>query len=177
MSKDRVYTPGANVPLIWDAGMTIFRDHVFKSPIKEHIIDAILTQIEIERDDHTINRSAVKSCVDVFLQLHIGDGSETVYKNVLEPEILEASKKYYFAEGERLVSACDAPEFLRRVRRPISKYMHAIHFWILRKGRRALQCRGFTCTQLPFITDSSASTTNTRGCAPISSPQRRFIDA
>lgn len=96
--------------------MTIFRERVFKSPIKEHIIDAILTQIEIEREEHSINRSAVRSCVDVFLQLHTGEGAETVYKRDLEPEILAASRKYYTDEGEKLITTCDAPEFLRRVR-------------------------------------------------------------
>lgn len=95
--------------------MTIFREHMFRSPIKEHIVEAILSQIEIEREDYTINRSAVKSCVDVFLQLHAGDGIETVYKRDLEPEFLAASRKYYSAEGEKLITTCDASEFLRRV--------------------------------------------------------------
>ncbi|KAI5989644.1 Cullin [Pisolithus orientalis] len=113
---DRAYTKANNVPEIWDAGLDIFLKHIIRPPIQDHILSAIVTLIQIERDGYVISRSAVKECVDVFLQLHSGQQeNETVYKRDVEPAVLLASEKFYKAEAERLLATCDAPEFLRRV--------------------------------------------------------------
>lgn len=41
----------------------------------------------------------------------------TVYRKELEPSILRETEAYYKAEGERLVTSCNAAEYLRRVSR------------------------------------------------------------
>ncbi|KAI6119499.1 Cullin [Pisolithus croceorrhizus] len=113
---DRVYTKANNVPEIWDAGLDIFLKHIIRPPIQDHILSAIVTLIQIERDGYVISRSAVKECVDVLLQLHLGQpDQETVYKRDVEPAVLRESEKFYKTEAQRLLATCDAPEFLRRV--------------------------------------------------------------
>lgn len=109
-----MHTKAANVPETWEAGLNLFLKHIIRPPIQEHIITAILNQVEFERDGYTINRSAVKGCVRVLLGLQAPDGT-TVYKRDLEPPVLTASRIYYEREGRRLVETCDAPEFLQRV--------------------------------------------------------------
>ena len=94
----------------------LFFKHIIRPPIKDHVINAILSQIEFERDGHDINRSAVKGCVTVLLSLDVEQGGVSVYQQELEPAILRDSTSYYTREGERLVETCDAPEFFRRVR-------------------------------------------------------------
>ena len=113
-SKDRVYTKTDKVPEIWDAGLNLFIMHIIRPPIQDHLVKAILRQIQFERDGYGINRSPVKECVDVFLNLHVGD-TVTVYQRDLEPAILRESEVFYKAEGEKLLEFCDAPEFLSRV--------------------------------------------------------------
>ncbi len=110
-----MYTKAAEVPETWETGLTLFLEHIFRPPIKDHVITAILTQVEFEREGYTINRSAVKGCVDVFLTLRSSAGGPTVYKEDLEPVILKKSRSFYEAEGKRLLASCDAPEYLRRV--------------------------------------------------------------
>lgn len=116
--QDRVYTNNNNYPVIWDAGLELFVRHIMRAPIKDHVISAILTLIKTERDGYPINRSSVKGCVDVFLQLSVSDGNEvlSIYKHDIEPAVLKESEAFYKAEGERLLETCDAPEYLRRVR-------------------------------------------------------------
>jgi cullin 3 len=97
-------------------GLHLFFKHIIRPPIKDHVINAILSQIEFERDGHDINRSAVKGCVTVLLSLDVEQGGVSVYQQELEPAILRDSTSYYAREGERLVETCDAPEFFRRVR-------------------------------------------------------------
>ncbi|KZP23744.1 Cullin-domain-containing protein [Athelia psychrophila] len=113
---DRVYTKAADVPEIWDAGVKLFCKNIIDPPISDHVFSAILSQIKIERDGYVINRSAMKECVDVLLQLASSDDDKTsIYRQDLEPEILRESEAFYQAEGERLLETCDAPEYLRRV--------------------------------------------------------------
>ena len=116
-TQDRVYTKTADVPEIWDAGLILFVKHIIKSPIEDHVISAILTLIQTERDGFTINRSSVKGCVDVFLQLQDTSSREpvSIYRRDIEPAVLKESEVFYKKEGERLLETCDAPEFLRRV--------------------------------------------------------------
>ncbi|THH18864.1 hypothetical protein EUX98_g8886 [Antrodiella citrinella] len=111
---DRVYTKSANVPEIWDKGLLLFLKHIILPPIDGHITSAILNQIQTERDGFVINRSAVKGCVDVLLQLSEPEGP-SVYKQELEPALLKESEAFYRDEGEKLLETCSASEYLRRV--------------------------------------------------------------
>ncbi|KAG9315306.1 Cullin [Chiua virens] len=111
---DRVYTKSNEVPEIWDAGLDLFLKCIIRPPIQDHVVSAVLTLIQIERDGYVISRSAVKEGVDVLLQLIVDQDGKTVYKRDLEPAILSASETFYKAEAQRLVSTCDAPEYLRR---------------------------------------------------------------
>lgn len=103
------------MPEIWDAGLLSFIEHIVRAPIREHIISAVLNQIQTERDGYVINRSAVKGCVDVLLQLYDERADVSVYKRDLEPVILRESEAFYQNEGEHLLETCDVPEYLRRV--------------------------------------------------------------
>ncbi|KAH9945167.1 Cullin-domain-containing protein, partial [Epithele typhae] len=114
---DRVYTKNAEVPETWEAGLNAFIKHIIKNPIEDHVISAILTLIQIERDGYTVDRSSVKGCVDVFIQLSVQAHRETlsIYKRDIEPAILIESEAFYSKEGKRLLETSDAPEYLRRV--------------------------------------------------------------
>ncbi|KAH8118023.1 ubiquitin ligase SCF complex subunit Cullin [Phellopilus nigrolimitatus] len=128
---DRVYTPSANVPVIWDSGMTLFLSQMIRSSIRDHIVGAILNQIEIDREGYAINRSAVKSCVDVLLALRedAESGGLSVYKRDVEPAVLKDSEAFYADEGEKLLLTCDAPEYLRRAEeRFAQEEARAIHY-------------------------------------------------
>lgn len=112
---DRVYSKNNQVPEIWESGLYLFIRHILQSPIQEHLISAILTEIHVERDGYVINRSAVKGCVDVLLQLYEEGENISVYKRDLEPTVLRESELFYTKEAEHLLETCDASEYLRRV--------------------------------------------------------------
>lgn len=95
--------------------MNLFLKHIIRPPIKDYAITAILNQLEFERDGYTINRSAVKGCVDVLLSLDAQAGGPTVYKDSVEPVILSETVAYYSKEGERLVQTLDVPSILAKV--------------------------------------------------------------
>ncbi|KAH7913225.1 Cullin [Hygrophoropsis aurantiaca] len=127
---DRVYTKANQVPEIYDAGLEIFLQHIICAPIRDHVVSAILGLIQIERDGYVINRSSVKECVDVFLQLNVDNDDKTVYKRDLEPAVLQASEIFYSAEGQRLLESCDAPEYLQRVEARFKSEQERAHHYL-----------------------------------------------
>jgi cullin 3 len=110
-----VYAKKESLPEVWDVGMALFLQRILRSPIKDHLISAILNEIRVEREGYVIHRSDVKGCVDVLLALSEADDKPSVYKRDLEPAVLKESEAYYKAEGEKLLETCDAPEYLTRV--------------------------------------------------------------
>ncbi|KAJ6531764.1 Cullin-domain-containing protein [Mycena capillaripes] len=135
---DRVYAKSADVPEIWEAGLNLFLKHIIRPPIKEHLVTAILNQIQFERDGYVVNRSAIKGCVDVFLTLEDANGL-TVYKRDLEPALLRESQTFYEAEGRKLLQSCDAPEYLRRVESRFESEDSRTHHYLSRNTASALR--------------------------------------
>lgn len=106
------------MPQIWDAGLQLFIDRIIGSPIypiQQHVLNAVLRQLRLERDKHPINRSTIKGAIEVYRNLTNRDNT-SVFKNELEPSILRETEAYYRLEGETLISSCNAPEYLCRVR-------------------------------------------------------------
>ncbi|KAH6913074.1 ubiquitin ligase SCF complex subunit Cullin, partial [Coprinopsis sp. MPI-PUGE-AT-0042] len=133
---DRIYTKANNVPETWEKGLELFLKHIIRSPIKDHLVTAILNQIEFERDGHGINRSAVKGCVDVFLWLETPQS--TVYKQELEPVFLKESERFYKQESKTLLETCGAPEYLKRVQARFDSEDSRIHHYLSPQTQSAL---------------------------------------
>lgn len=115
---------------VWDLGLELFRDTVVRSrkyPIRTHLYSTLLTQIQIEREGSVINRSAVKSNVDMLISLtHPKVGISisqrpTVYKQDFEPAFLATSAEFYRAEAERMLDTSDAAQYLRHVEKRFSE--------------------------------------------------------
>jgi cullin 3 len=110
--------PKYNLPSVYDMGLNLFRDKVIRSrkyPIQKHLIDAMLTQIQLERNGDVIDRSAIQSSVGMLVELNDPDTENTVYAVDFEAKYLETSTSFYQIESQKLVSFYDAPEFMRKV--------------------------------------------------------------
>lgn len=119
---DRTHVPPARALPIFEQGQQLFLERVIRSPdysIKTHLIDTLLIQIQIERDGHTVNRSAVKGCVEVLLELRdrrdSWDSAVSVYEKDFEPVFLKESESFYKSEASRLLDWCNAMQYLKKV--------------------------------------------------------------
>ncbi|KIK63142.1 hypothetical protein GYMLUDRAFT_41464 [Collybiopsis luxurians FD-317 M1] len=130
---DRMYTKAAEVPETWETGLDLFLKHILCPPIKDRILTAILSQIQYEREGYTINRSAVKGCVDVLLSLYTEDGSQTVYKQDLEPVLLDESEAFYKSYGNTLLETCNTAEYLAKVESRLESEESRTHYYLSRK--------------------------------------------
>ncbi|KAF9244461.1 Cullin repeat-like-containing domain protein [Melanogaster broomeanus] len=110
---DRAYATPNDLPCIRDAGLDLFLKQIICPPTQDHIVSAVLTLIGMERDGYTINRAAVKGCVDM-LRLAVDRDGKTVYERDIVPRFLVASEAFYKDEAECFAATCDAPEYLLR---------------------------------------------------------------
>ncbi|KAK4686027.1 cullin 3, partial [Tremellales sp. Uapishka_1] len=123
---DKVYTASSQVPLIYDVGLTLFLSHIVRStthPIHTHLISALLSQVQLERDGETITRSTVRECVDVLLRLSVSEreGGKNVYVMDFEPEFLRRSVEFYQMEAIEKLETGDASLYLRYVERRLAE--------------------------------------------------------
>jgi hypothetical protein len=76
----------------------------------------------MERNGTTINRSAMKQCVDVLLTLRDttikATLESTVYKLYLESEILKESEIYYTNRAKEMLDIHDLAQYVQLVRTP-----------------------------------------------------------
>ncbi|CAG8512957.1 3575_t:CDS:10 [Acaulospora morrowiae] len=133
MYMDRVYAKSATVPLVYDLGLELFRDTIVRSqkyPIQHHLLDVLLQQILLERENEIIDRSSVKASMDMLLELVDAATKGTVYDADFEGRFLETSAEYYRVEGQMLVSDCDAPEYMKKVEKRLNEEEQRVRHYL-----------------------------------------------
>lgn len=111
-------------PSIYTSGMMQFRDCILKTSSSEHVPDMltilnsiILEQIAMDRDGDPIDKSLIKSCINVLEGLHetaAENEDERLYLTSFEQLFLSASRDFYKAESARLLQDADAATYCRR---------------------------------------------------------------
>ncbi|CAO3648248.1 unnamed protein product [Cunninghamella echinulata] len=116
--------PKYNLPHIYDMGLDLFRDKIIRSEkyaIQNHLITAMLNQIQLERQGDAIDRSALKLSVSMLSELMDPVTKESVYVTDFETKYLETSTSFYQVESQNLTSNYDAPEFMRKVEKRLEE--------------------------------------------------------
>jgi cullin 3 len=88
-----------------------------------HLYGTLLTQIQLEREGSVVNRSVLKSNIDMLSALTYPQTAvdftarHSVYKMDFEPALLATSEEFYKAEAQRLLDGHDAARYLQYVER------------------------------------------------------------
>ncbi|RIB05755.1 Cullin [Gigaspora rosea] len=133
MYMDRVYAKSANVPLVYELGLELFRDTIVRStiyPIQTHLLDVLLNQILLERENEIIDRSNIKASMDMLLELTDTSAKDSVYATDFEGRFLETSAEYYRVEGQMLVGECDAPEYMKKVEKRLNEEEQRVRHYL-----------------------------------------------
>jgi cullin 3 len=116
MYLDRTYLPPRHLPLTYDVGLELFRIAVLgSSSVKDYLTQSIVSLVTFERDSELVDRSLLKSAIDMLSSLSSGSAvsrSETCYDSLLQPALLEATRLYYQQKSLELISNNDAPQYL-----------------------------------------------------------------
>lgn len=132
MYMDKNHVKPANMPLVYDMGLELYRDKVIRSPkhpIQAQLTSVLLDQIKMERKGEQIDRSAIKAAVDMLVELYDNEKKENVYVVDFEPQYLETSSAFYLVESQALLAECDAPEYMRKIEKRMNEeYNRTRHY-------------------------------------------------
>ena len=90
MYLDRSYTRYNNVPSLSDAGRNIFKAAFF-DVVKTSVVQEILRQLQVERENGVIYRDLIQRCINVFFYV---DG-KNAFELEVEPFFLEERRQMY----------------------------------------------------------------------------------
>lgn len=124
--QDRVMANEHRRPSIYNTAMCLFRDCVLRATagddsnltISSVFESTVLFMIHLEREGTMIDRSLIRHCIYMLEGLYETekeDEASKLYFTTFEPAFLEASRRFYLAEGQRLLTTADAATFCTRV--------------------------------------------------------------
>ncbi|XP_033220142.1 cullin-4A isoform X2 [Belonocnema kinseyi] len=107
---DRTYVlQNSGISSIWEMGLYLFRLHiVLNNLVQTRTVEGLLMLIEKERQGDTVDRTLLKSLLRMLSDLQI-------YQDAFETKFLQATERLYAAEGQRLMTEHDVPEYLAHV--------------------------------------------------------------
>lgn len=119
MYLDRVYATEERVPLIYDVGITLFRDAVIRNGdprVGDQLFDIVIGEIEKERNGQVIDRLSIKSLVGMLETVPENriDG-ESIYTTEFEPKLEKSTESFYKQAAMRLLEGDDAYLYLKKV--------------------------------------------------------------
>ena len=107
---DRYYVKHHSLPTLSQAGLRCFRTHVYDS-MKQDTTTAILALINDEREGKIIDKSLVKSIVELYESM--GMGSLDAYNSDLEEALLSNTREYYAKKREDWIND-STPDYLKK---------------------------------------------------------------
>lgn len=105
---DRYYVKHHSLPTLSQAGLRCFRTHIYDE-MKRDTTAAILGLINDEREDKIIDKSLVKSIVELYENM--GMGSLDAYNADLEEPLLNSTREYYAKKREDWIND-STPDYL-----------------------------------------------------------------
>jgi cullin 3 len=80
----------------------------------------MLDQIQMERNGDAIEKSMLKSCTQMLEGIYLSKtetDDQKLYNFCFEPQFIEASRRFYTLESERMLRECDAGTYCRLTKR------------------------------------------------------------
>jgi cullin 1 len=114
---DRYYVKHHSLPTLSQAGLRCFRTHIYDE-MKRDTTAAILGLINDEREDKIIDKSLVKSIVELYENM--GMGSLDAYNADLEEPLLNGTREYYAKKREDWIND-STPDYLIKAEQALTE--------------------------------------------------------
>jgi cullin-4 len=130
---DRSYVlQNTSIPSLWDMGLDLFRLHIISNPVvKKRTIEGILHVIERERNGEAVDRQLLKSLLRMLCDLQI-------YQDIFENQFLIATNQLYAAEGQRLITQLEVPEYIAHVDKRLKEETERLLLYLDHSTRKPL---------------------------------------
>lgn len=117
---------------VTDVGLHYLRNHLDRNPsIGTRAISGVLELIRTERNGEIVDRSKVKSVLDMLWDVGM-------YRTHFETRMLEASSVFYDMEAERVLIEYDLPMLLKHIKRRIDEENDRVDHYLNACSRKRL---------------------------------------
>lgn len=106
---DRYYVKHHSLPTLSEAGLRNFRTHIYDQ-VKADATTSILDLITDEREQKIIDKTLVKSIVELYESM--GMGSLDSYNTDLEEPLLQNTREYYARKRQEWIDVDSTPDYL-----------------------------------------------------------------
>eukprot|EP00567_Pseudictyota_dubia_P018843 CAMPEP_0197433824 /NCGR_PEP_ID=MMETSP1175-20131217/1629_1 /TAXON_ID=1003142 /ORGANISM="Triceratium dubium, Strain CCMP147" /LENGTH=743 /DNA_ID=CAMNT_0042962325 /DNA_START=96 /DNA_END=2327 /DNA_ORIENTATION=+ len=113
---DRYYVKHHSLPTLSQAGLRHFKTHVYDE-MKRDTTAAILTLIDEEREGEIIDKTLVKSIVELYESM--GMGTLDAYTADLEGPLLDSTREYYAKKRQEWIVSDSTPDYLIKAERAL----------------------------------------------------------
>eukprot|EP00978_Attheya_sp_CCMP212_P006941 scaffold16220_cov51-Attheya_sp.AAC.4 len=115
---DRYYVKHHSLPTLSQAGLKHFRTHIYDE-MKSDTTAAILALIDEERDGEIIDKTLIKSSVELYESM--GMGSLDAYAADLEAPLLDSTRAYYVKKRQEWIETDSTPDYLIKAERALNE--------------------------------------------------------
>ena len=115
---DRYYVKHHSLPTLEMAGLQHFKTEIYQN-CKENTTSAIISLIDEEREGEIIDKTLVKSIVELYESM--GTGSLDSYTFDLETPLLEATRSYYGRKREDWIAKDSSPDYLIKAEKALGE--------------------------------------------------------
>jgi cullin 1 len=106
---DRYYVKHHSLPTLEQAGLRCFRTQIYDE-IKQETTAAILTLINNEREGHIVDKTLIRSIIELYESM--GMGTLDTYNNDFETELLTNTNEFYIAKQTEWITSDSTPDYL-----------------------------------------------------------------
>lgn len=124
---DRFFVKHHSLPTLSQAGLRAFKEHIYDE-IKGDATNAILGLINQEREGTLIDKTLIKSNVELFEK--IGMGTLECYTLDLEVPLLTSTREYYSKKREEWITNESTPDYLIRAEKVLEEEKTRVHDYL-----------------------------------------------
>jgi cullin 3 len=120
MFLDRNYLMTHNRPILYQCGLTIFRDRtVSRFELSHRLTELLVSYVRKERQGELIDREVMRDILKMLVEL--GISSDNTYSHIFEKPFLEETRQFYQREAMELLATYDCSNYIIEAERRIQE--------------------------------------------------------
>ncbi|PWN92025.1 putative SCF complex member Cullin 1 [Acaromyces ingoldii] len=133
-----------NIYTVYTLALTQWRDHMFKHvKSKARLTNALLKQIERQRNGDVIETSLIKKVVDSMVSLGLDENESTkqnldVYRGEFEKHFLQATQVYYSQESDAFVAENSVVDYMKKAETRLKEEEDRVELYLHQSTRAKL---------------------------------------
>ncbi|GAU50030.1 hypothetical protein TSUD_240230 [Trifolium subterraneum] len=131
---EMTYIPSNKKMPIYELGLKLWTENViYSNQIRTRLSNTLLKLLSRERAGEEVNSELIKNITKMLMDL-----GHSVYGQVFETPLLQASSEFYRAESQKLIERCNCGDYLKNVERLINEETDRVNHYLDHESKREI---------------------------------------